>query len=144
MHLSLTSLTRKIQSGLRAVQVKRQKIFTTEECSFSLYFIYYLRNLLLSCGGVEENVVRRSNTQDKHCLVGDGSYIREISSHSTWEILKFKKLSELMHYFGIGIYRQVPPLTKHQRSRSSVNAVPLIVMNSITFELSFTRRSAIA
>jgi hypothetical protein len=71
MHLCLTSLTRKIQSGLRSVQVKRQKIFTTEECSFSLYFIHYLRNLLLKCGCVEENVVSRSNTQDKHCLVRD-------------------------------------------------------------------------
>ena len=47
MHLSMTTLIRIMQSTLRVMRINKQKIYTTEECSFSVYFIYYLRNLLL-------------------------------------------------------------------------------------------------
>ena len=80
-----------MQSGLRTVQIKRQKVFSTAECSFSLYFIWALRDLLLKCGG-NEAVLRRSDTQDKHCLVkGDTNYIKEVRNHSAWVVIKFEK-----------------------------------------------------
>ncbi len=124
------------------MRINKQIIYTTEECSFSVYFIYYLRNLLLTrCGGIETSSLR-SNTHDKQCLVVNG-YVNEISGHSRWISIKIPQLSLLLPYFGIGIYRQVPPIPRSQKSRSALDSVDLNIAKSITFEISLARRSVV-